>query len=332
MFNMLGKSLLDIHSLTKQEAVFLLDLARDLKRAKYMGTEKPLLTGKTVALLFAKDSTRTRCAFEVAAFDQGAHVTYIGPSGSHLGKKESAKDTARVLGRMYDGIEYRGFDHKIVEDLAEHAGVPVWNGLTDSWHPTQMFADVLTMQEHSFKALEDISFAYFGDTQNNMACSLLIMGALLGMDVRLCGPKELFPAQDVQKMAEKLAVESGARIMITDEPDKAADNVDFIHTDVWVSMGDPDDAWVSRSKILKPYQVNAALMKKASKRAKFMHCLPSFHNGETEKGEVLGAKFGLENICEVTDEVFESSASIVFDQAENRLHTIKAIMVASIGS
>ncbi|MEF3279565.1 MAG: ornithine carbamoyltransferase [Elusimicrobiota bacterium] len=316
---------------TKEEFLFLLKLSKDLKAAKYAGTEKPKLLGKNIVLIFEKTSTRTRCAFEVAAHDQGAHVTYLEPTGSQLGHKETIKDTARVLGRMYDGIEYRGFGQEIVEDLAKYAGVPVWNGLTNEWHPTQVMADVMTMMEHSNKPLEEISYAYVGDARFNMGRSLLMIGAILGMDVRIGAPKGLQPPDDVIKMAQEKAKESGARIIITDNPEKAVKGVDFIHTDVWVSMGESKEVWAERIKLLKPYQVTPQLLKKSgNENVKFMHCLPSFHNDETKLGKEVSEKFGLKNGIEVTEDVFESKASIVFDQAENRMHTIKAIMVATL--
>jgi ornithine carbamoyltransferase len=316
---------------TKEELLFLIKLAMDLKAAKYSHTERPVLTGKNIALIFEKTSTRTRCAFEVAAHDQGAHVTYLEPTGSQLGHKESIKDTARVLGRMYDAIEYRGFGQEIVEELAKYAGVPVYNGLTNEWHPTQVLCDVMTMMEHSQKPLENISYAYVGDARFNMGRSLLVIGAIMGMDVRIAAPKGLQPPDDVVKIAKERAKESGARITITDDPVKAVKGVDFIHTDVWVSMGEPKEVWEERIKILKPYQVNPKLMEESGNPAvKFMHCLPSFHNDETKVGKEVSEKFGLKNGIEVTEDVFESKASIVFDQAENRMHTIKAIMVATL--
>lgn len=317
---------------TKEELLFLLKLSSELKAAKYAGTERQRLKGKNIALIFEKTSTRTRCAFEVAAHDQGAHVTYLEPTGSQLGHKETIKDTARVLGRMYDGIEYRGFGQEIVEELAKYAGVPVWNGLTNEWHPTQVLADVLTMMEHSSKPLEKISYAYVGDARFNMGRSLLAIGSILGMDVRIGAPKELQPPADVIKICQDIAKQSGARILITDDPEKAVKDVDYIHTDVWVSMGEPKEVWAERIKLLKPYQVNSQLLKKSgNENVKFMHCLPSFHNADTKVGKEVSEQFGLKDGIEVTEEVFESKASIVFDQAENRMHTIKAIMVATIG-
>lgn len=317
---------------TREELMFLIKLAMELKASKYAGTEKPRLTGKNIALIFEKTSTRTRCAFEVAAYDQGAHVSYLDSSGSQIGHKESIKDTARVLGRMYDGIEYRGFGQEIVEELAKYAGVPVWNGLTNEWHPTQVLCDVMTMMEHSNKAVEEIKYAYVGDARFNMGRSLLVMGAIMGMDVRIGCPRELRPPEDVINIAREKAKESGARITITEDPVEAVKGVDFIHTDVWVSMGEPKEVWAERIKLLKPYQVTYELLKASNNPdVKFMHCLPSFHNDETKVGKEVANTFGLKNGIEVVEEVFESKASIVFDQAENRMHTIKAIMVATIG-
>ncbi|MGC8729552.1 MAG: ornithine carbamoyltransferase [Elusimicrobiales bacterium] len=316
---------------TKEEILFLLNLSKELKAAKYAGTERPRLTGKNIALIFEKSSTRTRCAFEVAAHDQGAHVTYLEPTGSQMGHKETIRDTARVLGRMYDGIEYRGFGQEIVEELAKYAGVPVWNGLTNEWHPTQMLADVMTMIEHSSKPIEQISYAYVGDARFNMGRSLLVIGAILGMDVRIGAPKNLQPPKEVIDIANERAKETGARITITDDPVKAVKGVDYVHTDVWVSMGESKDVWAERIKLLKPYQVTPELMKKTENpNVKFMHCLPSFHNDQTKLGKEVSEQFGLKNGIEVTEDVFESKASIVFDQAENRMHTIKAVMVATL--
>ena len=310
----------------------MLKLSADLKAAKYAGTEVPRLTGKEIALIFEKDSTRTRVGFEVAAHDQGAHVTYLGPSGSHLGKKETVKDTARVLGRVYDAIEYRGFGHPIVETLAQYAGVPVYNGLTDEFHPTQILADFLTMQEHSDKPLREIAYCFMGDAGNNMGDSLLIGGAKMGMDVRLCAPESLWPGQAIRDEADDVAVQTGARITITEDVDAAVKDVDFVYTDVWVSMGEPKEKWAERIELLTPYQVNSDVMAKTGNpRAKFMHCLPAFHNAETEVGADIEEEFGI-TAMEVTEEVFESPASIVFDQAENRLHTIKAVLVATLGN
>jgi ornithine carbamoyltransferase len=330
-FNLRNRNFLKELDFTKEEFVYLLKLSADLKAAKYGGYEQPRLKGKNIALIFEKGSTRTRCAFEVAAYDQGAHVTYLGPSGSQIGHKESMKDTARVLGRMYDGIEYRGFAQETVEILGQYAGVPVWNGLTDAFHPTQMLADVLTMIEHSDKNLEQIAYCYIGDARNNMGHSLMIVGCLLGMDVRICSPKELAPDEALTVKARELAEKYGARLTITDDVAKAVKGADYIHTDVWVSMGEPAEVWDERVKLLKPYQVNAAIFDlTGNPQAKFMHCLPAFHNRETKVGEDVYQKTGMDGL-EVTEEVFESPRSLVFDQAENRMHTIKAIMVATLG-
>ena len=330
--NLRGRSLLSLVEESPAEIRFLIDLAHDLKRAKYSGQERQLLTGRSVALVFEKTSTRTRSAFEVAAYDQGANVTYIDPNSSQIGHKESMKDTARVLGRMYDAIEYRGFKQEIVEELAKFAGVPVFNGLTDEYHPTQMLADVLTMREHSDKPLHDISYAYLGDARNNMGNSLLLIGAKLGMDVRIGAPADFQPAPEIVRLCEEVAGRTGARITITDDAAAAVRGVDFVHTDVWVSMGEPVEAWGERIKELLPYQVNMEIMKATGNpRAKFMHCLPAFHDTDTDVGrELVAAHPELAGGLEVTDEVFESDASIVFDQAENRLHTIKALMVATL--
>ncbi len=329
-FNLRNRHFLTIHDFTRKELLYLLDLARDLKRAKYAGTEQKRLTGKNVVLIFEKDSTRTRCAFEVACLDQGAGVTYLGPSGSQIGKKESMKDTARVLGRMYDAIESRGYGQKIVEELARWAGVPVYNGLTDEFHPTQILADVLTMREHSDKALSSISYAYVGDARNNMGNTLMLGGAVLGMDVRLGAPRGLWPEEALVARARELAAASGGKVTLTEDPKAAVAGVDFVHTDVWVSMGEPESVWAERIRLLAPYQVNRALMEATGNpRAKFLHCLPSFHNRETKVGEEIFRKFGIEAM-EATDEVFESPASLVFDQAENRVHTIKAVLVATL--
>ncbi|MBT2339227.1 MULTISPECIES: ornithine carbamoyltransferase [Pseudomonas] len=331
-FNMRNRSLLSLMHHTNRELHFLLDLSRDLKRAKYTGTEQPHLKGKNIALIFEKTSTRTRCAFEVAAHDQGAHVTYIDPVSSQIGHKESMKDTARVLGRMFDAIEYRGFEQEIVEELAKFAGVPVFNGLTAEFHPTQMIADTLTMREHSDKPLHDISYAYLGDARYNMGNSLLMIGAKLGMDVRIGAPKALWPHQDFIDQCHAFAAESGARITITEDPKEAVKGVDFIHTDIWVSMGEPVEAWDERIEQLLPYQVNAQMMKASGNpRVKFMHCLPAFHNSETKVGKDIAARYpNLANGVEVTEEVFESPANIAFEQAENRMHTIKAILVSAL--
>jgi ornithine carbamoyltransferase len=330
-FNLRNRSFLKELDFTKEEVVYLLKLSADLKAAKYGGYEQQRLKGKNIALIFEKTSTRTRCAFEVAAYDQGAHVTYLGPSGSQIGHKESMKDTARVLGRMFDGIEYRGFAQETVEILGQYAGVPVWNGLTDEFHPTQVLADVLTMMEHSDKPLEQISYCYAGDARNNMGNSLMIVGCLLGMDVRICGPEELAPDEDLVAKARQLAEKYGARLTITEDVATAVKGVDYIHTDVWVSMGEPAEVWDERVRLLMPYQVNAAMLAlTGNPKVKFMHCLPAFHNRETKVGEQVYQKTGMDGL-EVTEEVFESPHSIVFDQAENRMHTIKAIMVATLG-
>jgi len=331
-FNLRNRSFLKEIDFEPRELRFLLQLSEALKIAKYVGTEGHRLAGKEIALIFEKTSTRTRSAFEVASYDEGAHVTYLDPSGSQLGHKESIADTARVLGRMYDGIEYRGNRQADVEELAEYAGVPVYNGLTDEWHPTQMLADFLTMHESSNKPYDMISYAFVGDCRFNMGRSLLIMGALMGSDVRLGGPAELQPPKDVVDLAHQVAEKTGARITITDDAADAVHDVDFIHTDVWVSMGEPKDVWTERVKLLKPYQVNAALMAAAGNpKVKFMHCLPAFHDPNTTVGREMMEHTGMTSGLEVTGEVFESAASIVFDQAENRLHTIKAILVATLG-
>jgi len=331
-FNMRNRSLLSLMHHTRRELHYLLDLSRDLKRAKYTGTEQPHLKGKNIALIFEKNSTRTRCAFEVAAHDQGAHITYIDPGSSQIGHKESMKDTARVLGRMFDAIEYRGFAQEIVEELAKFAGVPVFNGLTAEFHPTQMIADVLTMREHSDKPLHNISYAYLGDARYNMGNSLLMIGAKLGMDVRIGAPKTLWPHDEFISQCKIFAEESGARITLTDNPQLAVNGVDFIRTDVWVSMGEAMDTWDSRIEQLLPYQVNAKMMQAANNpQVKFMHCLPAFHNSETTIGKDIATRYPhLANGIEVSEEVFESHANIAFDQAENRMHTIKAILVAAL--
>jgi ornithine carbamoyltransferase len=333
MFNVHNRSYLTLVDYTPRQIRYLLDLSRDLKRAKYTGTEVPRLTGKNIALIFEKTSTRTRCAFEVAAHDQGAHVTYIAPSGSQIGEKESMKDTARVLGRMYDAIEYRGYGQEIVEELAQYAGVPVYNGLTDEFHPTQMLADVLTMAEHSDKPLHDIAYCYIGDARNNTGNSLMIVGAKLGMDVRLCAPRHLWPHDDLIEQCREVAAQTGARLTLTDRPDDAVKGVDFVYTDVWVSMGESPDKWGERINALLPYQVNKALLlNSGNPRVKFMHCLPALHDAHTVIGKRIAEQYGLAEGVEVTDEVFESQASIVFEQAENRLHTIKAVLVATLAS
>jgi ornithine carbamoyltransferase len=326
-----GKSLLNVADLTKQEFLGLIDLAEGLRTEKRSGSERQRMVGRNIGLIFEKASTRTRCAFEVGAHDQGAHVTYLGPEGSHIGVGESMKDTARVLGRMFDGIEYRGFSQDSVETLARFSGVPVWNGLTDQWHPTQMLADILTMRDHVRIPLERVGYCYLGDARNNTANSLLVTGALLGMDVRIAAPRDLWPTTDVQVMARELATTSGARIHIGEDLLSGVEGADFLYTDVWVSMGEPASDWEQRIKQLLPYQVNAATMEATGNPdIKFMHCLPALHNTDTDLGRQISDKWNL-TALEVTDEVFESSASIVFDQAENRLHTIKAAMVASLG-
>ncbi|MBI9062468.1 MAG: ornithine carbamoyltransferase [Marinilabiliaceae bacterium] len=331
-FNLKNRNFLKLLDFSQEEMKFLLKLAQDLKAAKYAGIEQPRMTGKNIALIFEKSSTRTRCAFEVAALDQGAHVTYLGPSGSQIGNKESMKDTARVLGRMYDGIEYRGYGQKIVEELGEYAGVPVWNGLTDEFHPTQILADFLTMMEHSSIPLNQVSYAYLGDARNNMANSLLVGGAIMGMDVRIVGPESLQPDAELVKRCEEIAEQTGATITITDDVKAGVEGCDFLYTDVWVSMGEADEVWKERIEVLSPYQINAKTMEfTGNPNCKFLHCLPAFHNRETKVGEEIFQKFGLDGM-EVTEDVFESPASIVFDQAENRMHTIKAVMVATLGS
>ncbi|PID94400.1 MAG: ornithine carbamoyltransferase [Bacteroidetes bacterium] len=330
-FNLRNRNFLKLLDFTPKEIMFMLNLAADLKKAKYAGMEQPRLKGKNVVLLFAKDSTRTRCAFEVAALDQGAGVTYLGPSGSQMGKKESMKDTARVLGRMYDGIEYRGFGQEIVEELGAHAGVPVWNGLTNEFHPTQILADFLTMMEHSDKPLSQLSFAYLGDARNNMGNSLMVGAAKMGMDFRAVAPAICHPDEALVDQCKAIAKETGATITITEDVDEGVKGVDFLYTDVWVSMGESDEAWAERIEQMKPYQVNMEMVKKTGNpEVKFLHCLPSFHSRETTIGEEVFQKFGMPEL-EVTDEVFESKHSVVFDEAENRLHTIKAVMVATLG-
>jgi ornithine carbamoyltransferase len=330
-FNLRNRNFLKLLDFSSKEIQFFLDLAADLKKAKYTGTEQPMLKGKNIVLLFEKDSTRTRCSFEVAALDQGAHVTYLGPSGSQMGKKESMKDTARVLGRLYDGIEYRGYSQDIVEALGKYSGVPVWNGLTTEFHPTQILADFLTMLEHSDKPLNQISFCYLGDARNNMGNSLMVGAAKMGMDFRAAAPKACQPDAKLVAQCKEIAKETGAKIKITDKVDEAVKGVDFLYTDVWVSMGEPADVWKERIKLLKPYQVNMDVVKKTGNpKVKFLHCLPAFHNRETAVGEEIYQKYGLEAM-EVTEDVFESPLSIVFDEAENRLHTIKAVMVATLG-
>jgi len=330
-FNLRNRSFLKLLDFTPKEIQFLLDLSADLKKAKYTGNEIPRLKGKNIVLLFEKDSTRTRCAFEVAAYDQGAHVTYLGPAGSQMGKKESMEDTARVLGRMYDGIEYRGYSQEIVETLAKYSGVPVWNGLTTEFHPTQILADFLTMREHSSKPLNEVSFCYMGDARNNMGNSLMVGAAKMGMDFRACAPKACWPQEDLVAKCREIAKETGAKITLTEKVEEGVKGCDFLYTDVWVSMGEPDSVWDERIKLLTPYQVNKRAMElTGNPNCKFMHCLPAFHNRKTAVGEEIFKKFGLESM-EVTEEVFESPASIVFDEAENRVHTIKAVMVATLG-
>ena len=330
-FNLKNRHFLKLLDFTPEEIKFLLDLSIDLKKAKYGGYEQQKLKGKNIALIFEKASTRTRCAFEVAAFDQGALVTYLGPSGSQIGNKETMKDTARVLGRMYDGIEYRGFGQEIVEELAKYAGVPVWNGLTNEFHPTQILADFMTMMEHSDKPLDQLKFAYFGDARNNMGNSLMVGAAKMGMDFRACAPKSVWPDEKLVAQCKEIAKHTGAKITITESIDEGAKDCDFLYTDVWVSMGEPAEVWEQRINLLKPYQVNMELVKKTGNPdVKFLHCLPAFHNRDTTVGEEIYQKFGLESM-EVTEEVFESPMSIVFDEAENRLHTIKAVMIATLG-
>ena len=329
-FNLRNRSLLDLKDFPPRAIRFLLDLAAELKRSKYAGNELPRLKGKNIALIFEKASTRTRCAFEVAVHDQGGHVTYIDPAGSQLGHKESLKDTARVLGRLYDGIEYRGFHQSVVEEIARFSSVPVWNGLTDEAHPTQVLADLLTMEEFGEKPLHEMSFCYLGDARFNMGCSLLIGGTQMGMDVRIAAPTELQPPAELVAQMRTLALTTGARITLESDPLKAVAGADFIYTDVWVSMGEPDDVWKTRIDQLLPFQVTTALMQATGKpRTRFMHCLPAFHNLDTEVGRQVHERYGLKEI-EVTDEVFESEASIVFTQAENRMHTIKAVLVATL--
>jgi ornithine carbamoyltransferase len=326
-----GRHLLNLADYTPDEISYLIDLAAELKAAKEEGREEQKLVGKEIALIFEKDSTRTRCAFEVAAYDQGAHVTFIGPSGSHMGHKETVKDTARVLGRMYDAIEYRGFAQDTAEQLARWAGVPVYNGLTDEWHPTQILADFLTFREHIQKPFAEMVFCYLGDARFNMADSYLVGGAKLGMDVRIASPRSLWPRDEIVELARSIAGDTGAKITITEDVDEAVRGCDVLLTDVWVSMGEADEVWAQRIDLLKPYQVNAeVLAATGNPDVKFMHCLPAFHNTDTQVGKEIFAKFGLESL-EVTDDVFESPASLVFDEAENRLHTIKAVMVATLG-
>ena len=330
--DMRGRHLMKLADYTPEEITYLIDLAAELKAAKRDGREEQKLVGREIALIFEKDSTRTRCAFEVAAYDQGAHVTFIGPSGSHMGHKETVKDTARVLGRMYDAIEYRGFAQDTAEELARWAGVPIYNGLTDEWHPTQILADFLTFREHLPKPLAEVTFCYLGDARFNMADSYLVGGAKLGMDVRIASPRSLWPREEIVELARATAQDTGASITITDDVPEAVRGCDFLLTDVWVSMGEADEVWAERIELLSPYQVNAEVMAATGNpNVKFMHCLPAFHNTETQVGKELFEKFGRESL-EVTEEVFESPASVVFDEAENRLHTIKAVLVATLGS
>ena len=330
-FNLRNRSFLKLEDFSREEILHLLELSRELKAARYGGYERRRLEGKTIALIFEKTSTRTRCAFEVAAYHQGAHVTYLGPSGSQIGHKESMKDTARVLGRMFDAIEYRGFSQEAVQQLADYSGVPVFNGLTDEFHPTQMAADIMTMREYSDKPLSGISYAFVGDARNNMGHSLMIAGCLMGMDVRLVAPKDLWPEDEMVTKARELEGTYGARLTVTDDPAEGVKGCDFVHTDVWVSMGEAPEVWEQRIKLLSPYQVNAELMNATGNaQAKFMHCLPAFHDRNTKVGQEMFEKFGISEM-EVSDEVFESPAGIQFEQAENRLHSIKAILVATIG-
>ncbi|MDO6704883.1 ornithine carbamoyltransferase [Photobacterium sp. 1_MG-2023] len=332
-FNLRNRNFLKLLDFTSQEIGYLLSLSAELKKAKYGGFEQPQLTGKNIALIFEKSSTRTRCAFEVAAFDQGARVSYLGPSGSQIGHKESMKDTARVLGRMYDGIQYRGFGQAVVEELGKYAGVPVWNGLTDEFHPTQILADFLTMQEHSTgKNLQDIKFAYLGDARNNMGNSLMVGAAKMGMDLRLVAPKDYWPEAELVRQCQAIAKETGAQITLTESVEEGVQGCDFLYTDVWVSMGEAASAWDQRVKTMLPYQINTQVLQATGNpKVKFMHCLPAFHNDETSVGKEVAEKYGLSGL-EVTEDVFESEHSIVFDQAENRMHTIKAVMVATLGS
>jgi ornithine carbamoyltransferase len=331
-FNLRNRNFTTLLDFTPREIRFLLDLAADLKSAKYGGYEQQRMKGKNIAVIFEKTSTRTRVAFEVAAYDQGAHVTYLGPSGTQIGHKESMKDTARVLGRIYDGIEYRGYGQEVVEELAQYAGVPVWNGLTDEFHPTQILADVMTMTEFSDKPLSQIAFCYLGDARNNMGDSLLVGAAKLGMDVRLCAPRDLWPHDDLVARSHEVAEHTGARITLTEDPAEGVKDVDFLYTDVWVSMGEDPSVWDERVRLLRPYQVNKELVALTGNPAvKFMHCLPAFHDRHTKVGEEMFQRFGLDGM-EVTDDVFESERAIVWDQAENRMHTIKAVMVATIGA
>lgn len=330
--NLRNRSFLKLLDFEPAEIRFLLDLSRSLRDAKYGGYEVPRLRGKNIALIFEKSSTRTRCAFEVAAYDQGANVTYLGPSGSQIGHKETMKDTARVLGRMYDAIEYRGFAQATVEELAQFSGVPVWNGLTDEFHPTQVLADVMTMMENTHKHLEEISFCYLGDARNNMGNSLMVGAAKLGMDVRLAAPRACWPSDELYEQCLEIARSTGARILRTESVEEGVRGVDFLYTDVWVSMGEPEEKWEERIALLRPYQVNARVLEMTGNpKVGFLHCLPSFHNTDTKIGAAIFEKYGLDGM-EVTEEVFESEHSLVFEEAENRLHTIKAIMVATLGA
>ena len=329
---MRGRSFLTLAEFSTDELTYLLDLAAQLKADRQDGREEQKLAGKTIALIFEKDSTRTRCAFEVAAYHQGAHVTYLGPTGSHIGHKETVKDTARVLGRMYDAIEYRGFGESVADELARWAGVPVYNGLTDEWHPTQILADFLTLREHISKPLSDMSFCYMGDAHANMADSYLVGAAKMGMDLRIASPRALWPAEEFVDLAREIATGTGAKITITEDVHTAVEGVDAIATDVWVSMGEPEDVWAERIDLLKPYQVNASVMAMSGNPdVKFMHCLPAFHNLDTALGGEILARSGMDAL-EVSEDVFESGSSIVFDEAENRLHTIKAVLVATLGA
>ena len=332
MYNLRNRHFLKLLDFTPKDIKFLLELSIDLRKAKYDGTERRLLSEKSICLIFEKPSTRTRCAAEVAAHDQGARVTYIGSAGSQIGEKESMKDTARVLGRMYDAILYRGFGQHLVDELAQYSGVPVYNGLTDEFHPTQVLADLLTMMETAEKPLHDVKFCYLGDARNNMGNELLVGAAKMGMDFRAASPKQLQPNEELVKQVQSIAKDTGAKIMLTDNIQEAVKGCDFIYTDVWVSMGEPESVWAERIKLLKPFQVNSKVMEMTGNpHVKFLHCLPSFHNRETKVGEKIYKQFGIDAM-EVTDDVFESEASIVFDQAENRVHTIKAVMVATLGS
>jgi ornithine carbamoyltransferase len=331
-FNLRNRNFLKLLDFSTQEIQYMLQLAADLKKAKYTGTEQPRLKGKNIALIFEKDSTRTRCSFEVAALDQGAHVTYLGPSGSQIGKKETMKDTARVLGRLYDGIEYRGYAQSIVEELGQYAGVPVWNGLTTEFHPTQILADFLTMMEHTDKPLSQVAFCYFGDAKNNMGNSLMVGAAKMGMDFRAAAPKSCWPNEELVATCREIAKETGAKITLTESVEEGAKGCDFLYTDVWVSMGEPASVWEERIKLLKSYQVNMDVVRMTGNpKVKFLHCLPAFHNRDTTIGEEIYQKYGIDSM-EVTEEVFESPISVVFDEAENRLHTIKAVMVATLRS